>query len=508
MQKRCPFGPGPSGKTCPRWPPQRAQVTSVRTIPRLRSSCSSTASATAGSVKLGQPVPESNFVSELNSSRPAGPAAVDAVGLRVRVGTGERRLGPLLAQDVKALGVELLAPLLLSLLKLLGHTPRLRAYMPKLERVAPGQRRVLAVGGEELAHLVLGRAPAQPRQPRRRASGRPRRAPAAGRRGPGPPRPASRASSCRCSGSRAGAASAGSCSAEVGAPGRHLARRAHQRDRALGRKAARVELRRRAPAPARTPRAGRAASAGAAAPVAAHDPALDRGRPRWTRSAARRPPRRAPRTARGAGAVAATACGESPARSAGPSGSGDGTRARSWSCPSANRMRSMPFSAASRDPAEAENRTAAPIRPRPHDHLLLADPQRPRRARRRARSSLRRARAPEACTARAGTTSCSTVVAIGPSGGGRRRGMSGWRPRRSSCRGPGRARGAGAPAAGRRSTRTRRKRGHARGGSRRGGRHGRRKRDLHAALDRSRLGENGQRADVRLLLRVRQGRVI
>ena len=45
----------------------------MRTIPRLRSSWSSTASATAGSVKLGQPVPESNFVSELNSSLPQAP---------------------------------------------------------------------------------------------------------------------------------------------------------------------------------------------------------------------------------------------------------------------------------------------------------------------------------------------------------------------------------------------------------------------------------------------------
>jgi hypothetical protein len=42
-------------------------------MPRLWSSCSSTASATAGSVKLGQPVPESNFESELNSSAPQAP---------------------------------------------------------------------------------------------------------------------------------------------------------------------------------------------------------------------------------------------------------------------------------------------------------------------------------------------------------------------------------------------------------------------------------------------------
>ena len=42
-------------------------------MPWLWSECSSTASATAGSVKLGQPVPESNFVSELNSSLPHAP---------------------------------------------------------------------------------------------------------------------------------------------------------------------------------------------------------------------------------------------------------------------------------------------------------------------------------------------------------------------------------------------------------------------------------------------------
>src|SRR4051812_18151468 len=39
-------------------------------MPCERSSRSSTASATAGSVKLGQPGPESNFVSEENSSLP------------------------------------------------------------------------------------------------------------------------------------------------------------------------------------------------------------------------------------------------------------------------------------------------------------------------------------------------------------------------------------------------------------------------------------------------------
>jgi len=40
----------------------------MRTIPWLRSSTSSTASATSGSVKLGHPVPDSNLVSDENSS--------------------------------------------------------------------------------------------------------------------------------------------------------------------------------------------------------------------------------------------------------------------------------------------------------------------------------------------------------------------------------------------------------------------------------------------------------
>ena len=71
MQYRMPpASRGPSSNTWPRWPPQLRQITSVRSMPHERSSRSSTASATAGSVKLGQPVPESNFVSDENSSAP------------------------------------------------------------------------------------------------------------------------------------------------------------------------------------------------------------------------------------------------------------------------------------------------------------------------------------------------------------------------------------------------------------------------------------------------------
>jgi len=42
IQYRWPVGFGPSGKTWPRWLPQRAQVTSIRRIPNARSSCIST----------------------------------------------------------------------------------------------------------------------------------------------------------------------------------------------------------------------------------------------------------------------------------------------------------------------------------------------------------------------------------------------------------------------------------------------------------------------------------
>ena len=70
MQYRSPLGPGPSGNTWPRWPPQRLQRTSTRSMPWPRSSTSSTASVTIGSEKLGQPVPDSNLVDASNSGVP------------------------------------------------------------------------------------------------------------------------------------------------------------------------------------------------------------------------------------------------------------------------------------------------------------------------------------------------------------------------------------------------------------------------------------------------------
>src|SRR5688572_30466509 len=69
IQYRSPVGRGPSSKTCPRWPLQRAQCTSVLSIPNFRSVVVSTAPS-IGAQKLGQPVRLSNFVSDEKRSAP------------------------------------------------------------------------------------------------------------------------------------------------------------------------------------------------------------------------------------------------------------------------------------------------------------------------------------------------------------------------------------------------------------------------------------------------------
>jgi hypothetical protein len=68
MQYRRPVGLGPSSKTWPRCASQRTQVTSSRRIPKLKSIFVKTFSLAMGAQKLGQPVPESNFVAELKSA--------------------------------------------------------------------------------------------------------------------------------------------------------------------------------------------------------------------------------------------------------------------------------------------------------------------------------------------------------------------------------------------------------------------------------------------------------
>src|SRR5580698_2857633 len=69
MQYRSPVGGGPSSNTCPRCPSHSRQLTAVRTSIRLPSTLFTTFSFAIGSQKLGQPVPESNLVLELNSAR-------------------------------------------------------------------------------------------------------------------------------------------------------------------------------------------------------------------------------------------------------------------------------------------------------------------------------------------------------------------------------------------------------------------------------------------------------
>src|SRR3989338_7720766 len=77
MQNRFPvagFPPGnslgPSSKTCPKCEPHLAQVTSTLHMPKLSSSRNSIFLLDTASVKLGQPVLESNFASDQNNSLP------------------------------------------------------------------------------------------------------------------------------------------------------------------------------------------------------------------------------------------------------------------------------------------------------------------------------------------------------------------------------------------------------------------------------------------------------
>src|SRR5215510_11296893 len=68
LHQRSPVGGGPSSNTCPWWPPQRTQRYSVRGQISLKSRL---VVNTSGIVvkKLGQPVPLSNFIADVNSGR-------------------------------------------------------------------------------------------------------------------------------------------------------------------------------------------------------------------------------------------------------------------------------------------------------------------------------------------------------------------------------------------------------------------------------------------------------
>jgi len=70
MQYRWPVGWGPSLKRCPRWASLPFDRTSMRTIPCETSFFSTTESLFKGWKKLGQPLPDSNFVVEAKSASP------------------------------------------------------------------------------------------------------------------------------------------------------------------------------------------------------------------------------------------------------------------------------------------------------------------------------------------------------------------------------------------------------------------------------------------------------
>src|SRR3954470_14414353 len=70
MQSRSPVGCGPSSNTWPRCASQREHSTSVRVMNQLRSLFSVTASFDTGCPQLGQPVPDSNLVSDEKSGCP------------------------------------------------------------------------------------------------------------------------------------------------------------------------------------------------------------------------------------------------------------------------------------------------------------------------------------------------------------------------------------------------------------------------------------------------------
>ena len=70
IQYRRPVGLGPSSKTWPRWAPHRLHRTSVLIVNKLLSGSFLMFFPETGVQKLGQPVPELNFVSELNKSLP------------------------------------------------------------------------------------------------------------------------------------------------------------------------------------------------------------------------------------------------------------------------------------------------------------------------------------------------------------------------------------------------------------------------------------------------------
>src|SRR5580704_14794851 len=68
MQYRSPLAWGPSSKTWPRCASHRRHETAVRVMPKVLSVISTIFSFAIGAQKLGQPVPDSNFVLASNKA--------------------------------------------------------------------------------------------------------------------------------------------------------------------------------------------------------------------------------------------------------------------------------------------------------------------------------------------------------------------------------------------------------------------------------------------------------
>jgi hypothetical protein len=83
-------GFGPSSKTWPRCASHSVQGTALRLIPKLQSVVSRTFSFAMGAQKLGQPVPDSNLVSELNNALLQTDAAIQTLVVQIEVFAGKR----------------------------------------------------------------------------------------------------------------------------------------------------------------------------------------------------------------------------------------------------------------------------------------------------------------------------------------------------------------------------------------------------------------------------------
>ncbi len=82
----------------------------MRVKPKLLSELSVTFDLAIGCQKLGQPVPDSNFVAEFEQRRVAADAAIEPARMLVPIGAGESALGAGLARHLIGLGRELRAP--------------------------------------------------------------------------------------------------------------------------------------------------------------------------------------------------------------------------------------------------------------------------------------------------------------------------------------------------------------------------------------------------------------